>query len=176
MNAEFSRVERLDAIGGEARTVSISADEGERAALAARFGLLAVERLDARFSIRREAAGIAVEGKVEAQVIQACSVTGEPVPATIAEPVRLRYVEPRRDGDPDAEVELGLGDVDTIELEGGGVDLGEAAAETMALALDPFPRAPGAEETLRDAGVISEDEAGPFGALAGLKAKLEGRE
>ena len=42
----------------------------------------------------------------------------------------------------------------------------------MALALDPFPRAPGAEEALRAAGVIGEGEAGPFGALAGLKAKL----
>ena len=42
----------------------------------------------------------------------------------------------------------------------------------MALALDPFPRGPGAEAALKVAGVISEEEAGPFGALAGLKDRL----
>ena len=65
--------------------------------------------------------------------------------------------------------------IDTIEIEGGAIDLGEAAAETMALALDPFPRSPNAAAALKKAGVISEEEAGPFGALAGLKAKLEGK-
>ena len=52
------------------------------------------------------------------------------------------------------------------------IDLGEAAAETVALALDPFPRSPRAADVLRDAGVISEEEAKPKGALAGLGALL----
>ena len=66
--------------------------------------------------------------------------------------------------------------LDVIKLDGGkagSVDLGEAAAETMALALDPYPRAPEAPNVLREAGVLSEEEAGPFGALAGLRDKLE---
>ena len=62
-----------------------------------------------------------------------------------------------------------------VPYDGGAIDLGETAAETMALALDPFPRGPGAEAALKAAGVISEEEAGPFGALAGLKDKLAGR-
>jgi uncharacterized protein YutE (UPF0331/DUF86 family) len=45
----------------------------------------------------------------------------------------------------------------------------------MALSLDPFPRSPNAATVLKEAGVISEDEARPLGALAGLKAKLEGK-
>ncbi len=45
----------------------------------------------------------------------------------------------------------------------------------MALSLDPFPRSPNAAATLKEAGVISEDEAGPLGALSGLKAMLEGK-
>lgn len=170
---EFSRVERLDTIGGEERSVTIAADAGERAALAARFGLVSVERLEARFAIRREAAGIAARGHVAAAVVQACAVTGDPLPATVEEDVALRFVEPAAGDD---EVELGGDALDTIELTGGGVDLGEAAAETMALALDPFPRGPGAAAALRDAGVLSEDEAGPFGGLAGLKAALEKKE
>jgi uncharacterized protein YutE (UPF0331/DUF86 family) len=54
----------------------------------------------------------------------------------------------------------------------GAIDLGEAVAQTMALALDPFPRSTNAEAALREAGVISEEEAGPFGALKGLRDQL----
>lgn len=170
MTSEFARIERLDTIGGEERSVEIAADAAERQALARRFGLLSVDRLEAGFAIRREASGIAARGRVRAEVVQACSVTGEPLRARVDEPVELRFVEPGSGGD---EVELGEDALDTIEIEGGGIDLGEAAAETMALALDPFPRSPGAAAALKAAGVISEEEAGPFGALAGLRAKLE---
>src|SRR5205823_30948 len=49
---------------------------------------------------------------------------------------------------------------------------GEAPA-SAALALDPFPRSPEAETALREAGVVSEDEHRPLGALHGLKALLD---
>ena len=178
MTPEFSRIERLDTIGGDERVVSIVADEAERAALAARFGLVAIERLEARLAIRRGSAGIDVHGTVAAAVVQACSVTGDPLPATIDEPVALRFVELAAAGDEIAldEVELDGDALDIVEIEGGGIDLGEAAAETMALALDPFPRSPRAAAVLKEAGVVSEEEAGPFGALSGLKAKLAGGE
>ena len=38
--------------------------------------------------------------------------------------------------------------------------------------LDPYPRSANAEDALRVAGVISEEEAGPFAAFAALKEKL----
>ena len=57
----------------------------------------------------------------------------------------------------------------TVFYTGGAIDLGEAAAETLALVLDPFPRSPGAQAALREAGVLNEEEAGPFAALAKLK-------
>ena len=169
---EFSRLERIDTIG-EPRSVSIEADANERAALAKRFDLIGIDRLAGDFTIRREAAGIAVEGRVTAALTQACSVTGDPLPATIDEPVALRFVAAGDDGI--EEVELGDRDLDTIPYDGGAIDLGETAAETMALALDPFPRGPGAAAALKAAGVISEEEARPLGALAGLKDKLAGR-
>ncbi len=170
---EFSRVERLDTIGEEERTVTVTASEVERAALARRFRLVAIDRLDGQFKIRRETGGIAARGQVTAAVVQACAVTGEPVTQAVDEAVALRFVEPTAGGE--EEIELAGDALDTIEIEGGGIDLGEAAAETMALALDPFPRSPGAASMLRDAGVLSEEEAGAFGALAGLKARLEGK-
>lgn len=172
MTPEFSRVERLDSIGADERQVTIAADEGERAALAKRFGLMDVVMLEAEFAIWRSAAGIGATGRVRAEVTQACSVTGEPLAARVDEPVSLRFVEPGPANT--EEVDLDADALDTIEITGGGVDLGEAAAETMALALDPFPRSPDAEAALKAAGVVSDDEV-ELGPFAGLKAKLEGR-
>ena len=71
-------------------------------------------------------------------------------------------------------MELSADALDTLPIENGAIDLGEAAAETLALALDPFPRSPGADAALAEAGVLGESEAGPFAALADLKRKLEG--
>ena len=177
MKPEFSRVERIDTIGEQDRAVSIEADEAERAALAGRFGLIAVDTLSGDFTVRREAAGYLVRGTVKASVVQACSVTEAPLPVTITEQVALRYIaDDGASGDAE-EIDLGADAIDTVALEGGGIDLGEAAAETMALALDPFPRSPEAEAALREAGVKTEEEAraesSPFGALAGLRDRLK---
>lgn len=175
MTTEFARVERLDTIGGEDRQVSIEANDTERLALARRFGLVALDHLTATFAVRREGGAVIARGHVSAAVVQSCTVTAAPLTASVEEDVALRFVEPSTGTGGDEEVELSGDALDTIEIEGGGVDLGEAAAETMALALDPFPRSPDAGAVLKQAGVISEEEAGAFGALAGLKAKLEGK-
>lgn len=164
---EFSRPQRLDAIGKGEHRVEISADPGERAALARRFGLIAIDRLDATMTVQRDATGVVARGQLEGAVVQACSVTGDPVPAQIAEDFTIRFLpEGTVEGD---EVELSDEECDTVFYTGGAIDLGEAAAETLALALDPFPRSPGADDALRKAGVLGEDETGPFAALAKLK-------
>jgi len=171
VSVEFARPQRVDTIGDDARTIEVDADAQERAALAKRFDLIGIERLTGKFTIRRDAAGIIAEGRVTAAVIQACSITGDPLPATVDEPVALRFVAEEDAGQD--EVELGDSDIDVIPHDGGTIDLGEVAAETMALALDPFPRGPNAEVVLKEAGVLSEEQAGPFGVLAGLKDMLE---
>src|SRR5256885_2060453 len=64
----------------------IVATEAERAALARRLGLVALDRLSARLSWRREASGIiCLEGELEAEVAQSCVVTLEPVAARVAD-------------------------------------------------------------------------------------------
>ena len=75
----------------------------------------------------------------------------------------------------DEEFELGADELDTLFHDGQAIDLGAAIADSLALGLDPYPRSPNAEEALRQAGVISEEEAGPFAALAALKGKLAAR-
>jgi uncharacterized metal-binding protein YceD (DUF177 family) len=173
---EFSRPERIDTIGEGDREITVSASPAERAALAARFGLKAIDRLEGNFRVRRDASGVVARGRVVAQVVQSCVVTDDPLPVSVDEPVALRFVAGNKSESD--EVELSEDALDTMSFDGAAVDLGEAAADTMALALDPFPRGPNAAAALKEAGVISEEEAKPLGALAGLadlKAKLEKR-
>jgi uncharacterized metal-binding protein YceD (DUF177 family) len=170
---EFSRPVRIDTIGAAPRRLEIRAEEGERIALARRFGLVAIERLAAALTLARKAEEIAMEGTLSAKVTQACVATGEPLEAEIEAPFSLRFrPQPRAEG-PEDEIELAADELDVIFHDGAAIDVGEAVAETLLLSLDPYPRAPGADAALRAAGVKSEEEAGPFGALAGLRDKLK---
>ena len=172
MIPEFSRPVRIDTIGDEPRAIAISADPGERAALATRFGLVGIDRLEADFSVHRSGETIFAEGRLRGQAVQSCVATGEPLPATIETGFSLRFV-PDNAGEPGAEdVELSDADCDVLGYSNGEVDLGEAAAETLLLALDPFPRSPDADAVLKAAGVLAEEEAGPFAALKALRDKL----
>lgn len=166
---EFSRPVRIDTLGEGERRIDIEADQSERAALAERFGLLALEALAAEAVLHRKGDVIHAEGRVKAAATQACVASGAPVPAVIDEPFSLRFVPEA--GDAGEEIELGIEDVDTLDYASGAIDLGEAVAETMALSLDPFPRAPEADAILKEAGVLSEEEAAeaasPFAALKG---------
>lgn len=171
MTPEFSRTYRLDTLG-QPKDVEIEATVEECAALARRFGLQALEQLSAKARVTTSAAGIDVAGHMFAQATQSCVVTGDPVPATLDQDFAIRFVAEDA-ADSAEEIELSAEDCDVMEHDGQVIDLGEAVAQTLGLALDPYPRAPGAEERLREAGVLSEGEAGPFGALAALKDKLQ---
>ncbi len=170
MTPEFARPHPLDRIGAGEATESISADEHERARLTRRFHLIAIESLTATYKLRREGDAVRASGHLSARVTQACVATGDPVPATVEEDFDLRFLpEPSGGGD---EVEIDADECDTVFYTGGAIDLGEAAAETVALALDPFPRSGRAAEVLKEAGVVGEDEVAPFNAFAALKDKL----
>ena len=161
MTPEFSRHFRAHDVGGVTRQQMIEAEPHERAALASRFGLLSLDRLTAALELRREAAGIRVTGQVHASGDQACAATAEPVPFLITENVAVLLTEARPEGD---EIELHEPDLDTEILEGDIIDLGEIAAQALALALDPYPRS-----TRPAPGVITEAEAraasSPFAVL-----------
>jgi uncharacterized metal-binding protein YceD (DUF177 family) len=166
---EFSHVVPHDAIG-RTGPITLAADAGQRAAVAARLGLEALDRFTVEAVLEPRAGGAILRGTVSADVVQACAATALPVAASMTEAFALRYVESLDlPDDADVEVELGDGDLDVLPFEGGGVDVGEAAVQTLALALDPFPRHPDADRILKDRGVLSEDQAGPFAALAALK-------
>ena len=171
--SEFSRLQAIDALGEAPRRLDLAADEGERAALARRFGLLAIDRLAATLTLRRSDAEVIAEGALDAAVVQACVATGEPVPAGLRAPFEIRFRPAPDAAAPGEEVELGETDMDVMFYHDGAIDVGEAVAQTLLLNLDPYPRAPGADATLKATGVKSEGEAGPFGALASLRDKLK---
>ena len=166
MTPEFSRRVPLDTIGGEGRTVTVEADAAERAALAARFALVALDALTATVVLVARADGIEARGRLHASVVQACVITGDPVPARIDQSFALRFVDPALAVVPEEDFELDEAACDVVAHDGGAIDLGEAVAQTLGLALDPFPRAsnvPGEEQVWR-----AGPDAGPFAALKGL--------
>jgi uncharacterized metal-binding protein YceD (DUF177 family) len=174
-NPEFARAFRLDEIGGEPRAVHIEADEAERAALSARFGLVLIARLEANAMLRREGVRVWADGVLRGQAVQSCVATGDPIPARVEEHFTLRF-DPEGAVKADDELELDATDLDILPYEGGAIDLGEAMAQGFSLALDPFPRVADADERLRAAGVATEEdvqtqriETSPFAALKGLK-------
>lgn len=172
---EWSRPVRLDRLSAVPAELRVEAEPVEREALARRFGLLGIERLRADVRLVRHGELVRAEGELDAAVRQACVATDEPVEAEVSAPFSLVF-HPEAADDPADERELSEGELDVLFYAGDSVDVGEAAAETLFLHLDPFPRAPDADEALRAAGVKTEEEArvesSPFGALAGLKAKL----
>jgi uncharacterized metal-binding protein YceD (DUF177 family) len=170
---EFSHVIDAETISESPRTVEIGANEAERAALARRFSIESIERLSARMRLRRSAGVIHAEGHVEAAITQNCVVTGEPLRVSIDAPFSVRYVPDAFKAPEEEERELTPEDCDTLALEGDQIDLGELAAETLALAIDPFPRCQGAEAVLRESEVLDEAAVGPFAALKSLKDRME---
>ena len=151
----------------------IEADAATRAVIAERLDLPAVDRFRAEAVLERDGDEVGAVGSLRAKVVQACVATGDPLEADVDERFALHFAPQPRFGE-EEEVELGADDLDIIFHDGREVALGDALVDTLALALDPFPRSPDAEKRLREAGVLSEEEAGKFGALAELRKKMEG--
>lgn len=174
--SEFSRPMTPAEAKRQSEPLLLVSDESERAAIAKRFGLLAIDRLEATLAIMAEGDSVKAEGALDAAVVQACIASGEPVPATIAVPIAVRFVPNAalEAAQEDAEIELASDDLDVIGFSGGRFDLGEMVAESLALELDPYPRHADAERFLKERGVKGEAEVGSFGALAALRDKLGG--
>lgn len=162
--SEFSRIYDIRHL--PTAPLELTATAEECAALAKRFALVAVKRLHAVIRLDGVGARISAKGRLTAEVVQSCAVSGDDLPARIDEPVDLRFV-PAAESHAE-EVELASEELDEIEYSGGQFDLGEALAQTMALGIDPFATGPRADAARRAAGMLDEGESGPFAALKGL--------
>jgi uncharacterized metal-binding protein YceD (DUF177 family) len=172
MTPEFSRPVALARIPPEGRREALRANPAECAALALRFGIPAINRFGAELLLRPEpGGGVAIAGRILAEVVQDCVVTLDPVVQQVEEAVQLRILGPGEIPSDDPEAP------DEVEAPGGVADLGEAMAEQLALALDPYPRAPGAvlpgEEAVPpdDDVTPAKTPAHPFAGLAALRGR-----
>ncbi len=169
MNAtELARAVPVERIGSVPHAETLVATAAECAALAQRFGWLALDRLAADVTLTATAAGISAVGTVRAALTQACVVTGDPVASVIDVPFQLRLVAANSADEGDDERELEEDDLDVVTHDGVVIELGEAVAQTLALSVDPYPRSPDADARR---GTLRSEEAGPFAGLKALLAK-----
>jgi len=172
---EFSRIVPVDRLEQGEVDEAIAAREAERQALAQRFGLLALDSLSAQVSLRRIGHGpaVRVEGRLTAEVTQSCVVSLEPVASHIEENFSLLFAPEGRSG-ATAALEGGH-DIEAEEwpepIIEGRIDIGEAVAQQLALALDPYPRRAGVrlEDVIgKQEAKAEERSASPFAVLARL--------
>lgn len=152
--------------------IDLVADTNDCVAIAERLDLISLDRLEAHAVLSREGQQVSAHGRLKASLAQACVATGEPVPEHVDEAFELTFVPAPGGTEGEEELELETGDLDTIFHDGAGIELGREIADTLALAIDPYPRSAQADAALKEAGVLSEEEAGPFAALAALKSKM----
>ena len=146
--------------------LDLAPDETTRAAIAVMAGVEAVPQLEAHFDVARQGRGLRVEGEVLATVEQICVVTLEPMTSEVRAPVDLAFVPAGAVSPADAADIDPTGADEPETLAGGVADLGAAATEFLLLAIDPYPRKPGA---VFAAPENPDSGAHPFAALAALK-------
>ena len=159
----------VDVRQSDGKVERIVANEAERAALASRFGLVGIDRLEAEVLLSRKDRTVTASGRLTADIVQSCAVSAEDLPVSIDEELSFRFVPERSDHG--EEVELDAEDCDEIEYGGTSFDLGEAVAQSLGLAIDPYATGPQADKARREAGLLNPEDTGPFAALKGLNLK-----
>jgi uncharacterized metal-binding protein YceD (DUF177 family) len=166
--AEFSRRVQIGRLGAEPFRQRIEATAEEREKLARRFDLVALDRLVGEVELRRQSAeAVLLEARFEAAFEQCCAVTLDPVRGEVADCFSLVYGPA-----PDEEEEIALSDEGPAfeVLDGEAIDIGEAVAQELSLALPAFPRHP---DAVIDDAATAETLAGPFAVLGILRKDAE---
>lgn len=171
----FDAIVRIDRLPATGRTLEVHLDEDDREALAQSLTLSAVEQFDANLTIVPLRGGLRAQGRLVARFVQPSVVSFEPVVQEIDEPVdRVFLPEPSdHKPTPGSEIFVDLEDDDFPDhIDGPEVDLSALLIETLALAIDPYPRLPGESIEALDIKLDAE-EPSPFAALAKLKKENE---
>lgn len=166
---EFSRMVDLRSITDA--PLEVSAQEAECEALAQRFGLVAIRQLGARVALSVDGEIVRARGTLSADIVQSCAVSGDDLPMQIKEQLSLTFIPASSlpAHEPDEEIDLEADELDDIPYDGTAFDLGEAVAQSLALAIDPYATGPDADAARREHGLIEEGASGPLAeALKGL--------
>jgi uncharacterized metal-binding protein YceD (DUF177 family) len=153
----------------------LAADQAICKAVADVGGLREVLSVQASFDVTPKSGGsFHVAGHVRARIGQTCVVTLEEIETDIDEPIDLIFAPPEQIPQMAALVdEAEAGDEETPDppepIENGMIDLGRVATDALYLAVDPYPRKPGA--VFEPVVEAADPEDHPFAALKALKAE-----
>jgi uncharacterized metal-binding protein YceD (DUF177 family) len=175
----FSASFDLGTVRDRAVEVSLEPRPGERGKIAHWLGIEALDSLKAVIQLSRSGADeYAYRGHFEADVVQACVITLAPVRSHLSGEISRQFkVLPRAstrrrkslpEPPPTAIIDLSAADEDGPELLDQPVlDLAAPLLEELSLALDPYPKAPGAAFEVPPEPPAPADN--PFAVLEALK-------
>ncbi len=172
---EYSYIIEVPSLPGTGIERPIRPTAEERAAIAERLGLQSLDRFEIKIRVVPwRGSGAKFHASFEADLVQSCVVTLEPVPAHVSDEFDVRFLpaEKLEEPKPGQEPEFVASEEDPPEPLGGetgtSFDAGDVAVQYLSLALDPYPRASGAEIPQE---ATSPEEPSPFAVLAALKPK-----
>ncbi len=157
--------------------IEVEASEAERAALAEAYHLVSLAALKARLTLAKRGPVIRITGVLKAHLTQTCVVTMEPFESDVEDQIEMEFAPPAYVAEAWerlAQLEASGSNEDLPEppdqIVDGKIDLGAVTSEALALALDPYPKKPGAAfEGPADAAQTPDES--PFAVLARLKGQ-----
>ncbi len=173
MTPEMSRLVAVDRVPRGGVTEHVVANADERRALAVRFDVLAISELTGLLRLEPwRRGGIKVSGRVDAVVVQTCVVTLDSFEVALTDEIVRYFVGHNAPGPAPVVLSVESLDADAPDVvASGSIDIGEVVAETLGLAIDPYPRKPGAVfGSVGDSLHGADAEAGPFAILDKIKA------
>jgi len=174
--AVLSRTVRVDDIRGGA-SGEIAVTKAEMDAIAGMLDLVALEGLTFNYRLDHGGGGrVHLTGRLHANVTQTCVVSLDPVEANLDVPVEVEFwpVSLIDELERSTEEPGNPGLLDWPEaVVDGRIDLGPVIYETLATALEPYPKREGvsfdwSQGPSEEAGSA---KSGPFAALAALKRR-----
>lgn len=172
----LSRKLRIETVG-EAISGTVETTPEERAAIARLLDLVALERLAFDYRLFPSSGRrLRLKGRLTARAVQTCVVTLDPVPSELDVPVEIEFWPEEAVAvlEKNAQEDAGASLLEWPEpIEDGTIDLGEVVYETLATALDPYPRKEGAAFEWPEGAETEEAsrKGGPFAALERLKRR-----
>lgn len=158
----ISKLIELDDIPQGGADYVLEPNEQQRAAIAKRLGIPAVDQLRGAFAVKRVSGGAELKLQLTAETGRICVASLEPMKEEIEETVLMRFERNFVEDEDGAD-----DDIIREPLESEAIDLGEILVQHLSLALDPYPRKSGAESL---ADRFSENAAAsPFAKLKDLK-------
>jgi hypothetical protein len=154
--------------------IAVVPTDAEQVAIAAALAIPSVRNLRGAITATPGRKGsVAVTGLVSADIVQTCVVTLDEFETHVEEPVDLEFI-PRPEPVASLAAKPAKGpkpgqprDIEEFDepdyIDNGEIDFGALTVEFLALALDPYPRKPGASFDFKDE---ADQEEKPFAALA----------